>query len=330
MPFRAALPTLLVLLALPVSAAADRSVATTTALLPVEGAPQLAAELDRSLGRAVTVRGLSDAIGPLEVAARLRAHPHIKRELAELTEALAKTRKASLFMRRRSAVSAARQAVQAARTALARYHQRQLLAESYEALAQALLLKPADESGALEAFRQSVSADPSYEPPAGRMNPTTTRLLRKAQSTYVPSAPPSARLDALAKLLGVRRVVWLAVEVEGSQRRLHVATHDAGRAGVDQQLRQSLTGADLTKAVADKLVAVLSPKPASVVVIEKKPTSPSSLLTTQPVPQPAATAWYGKWWVWTIVGVVVAGSVTAAVVATRPESNRGYDLKFEF
>ncbi len=30
---------------------------------------------------------------------------------------------------------------------------------------------------------------------------------------------------------------------------------------------------------------------------------------------PAATPWYKRWWVWTVAGVVVAGSVTAIVVA---------------
>lgn len=30
-----------------------------------------------------------------------------------------------------------------------------------------------------------------------------------------------------------------------------------------------------------------------------------------------STAWYRKWWVWTAAGAVVAGSVTAAVLATR-------------
>jgi hypothetical protein len=42
-----------------------------------------------------------------------------------------------------------------------------------------------------------------------------------------------------------------------------------------------------------------------------------------PPPAPRLrTPWYARWWVWTIAGVVVAGSVTAAVLATRP---RGTD-----
>lgn len=42
-------------------------------------------------------------------------------------------------------------------------------------------------------------------------------------------------------------------------------------------------------------------------------------------PPPAAPRpWYTRWWVWTAAGVVVAGAVTAAVLATRP-SDDGYD-----
>lgn len=309
----------------------------TVAILPVEGAPQHAAELDRSLGRAVAARGLRDALGPLELAARLRAEPTIKQALVQLADALSKAHKAALFMRRRPAVSAARSALGAAQSAFARYHQRQLLAESYEALAQALLLKPADESGALEAFKLSVQADPAYAPPAGRMNPTTTRLLRQAQSAYVPTPPAPARLDALAKLLGVRRVVWLAIGAQGSQGTLQLATHEVGGKGA--HLRRALTSGKLTSEVAQQLVTLLSPaKPTSaptrVVVIEKQPAGLPSQPTSRsllapPVAKAAGTPWYKKWWVWTIVGVAVAGGVTAAVLATR-EHHDNFDMKFEF
>lgn len=36
-----------------------------------------------------------------------------------------------------------------------------------------------------------------------------------------------------------------------------------------------------------------------------------------PPPQKDTSPWYGRWWVWTITGAVVAGSVTAAVLATQ-------------
>jgi hypothetical protein len=35
-----------------------------------------------------------------------------------------------------------------------------------------------------------------------------------------------------------------------------------------------------------------------------------------------APAWYTRWWVWAVAGAVVAGSVTAAVLATRSSGSR--------
>jgi hypothetical protein len=40
-----------------------------------------------------------------------------------------------------------------------------------------------------------------------------------------------------------------------------------------------------------------------------------------PPPPRRRTPWYGRWWVWSIAGVVVAGSVTAAILATRPQTS---------
>ena len=52
-----------------------------------------------------------------------------------------------------------------------------------------------------------------------------------------------------------------------------------------------------------------------------RPRAPLKLVPTgaQPRPRPASPPFYKRWWFWTAVGVVVAGSVTAAVIATRPE-----------
>lgn len=39
---------------------------------------------------------------------------------------------------------------------------------------------------------------------------------------------------------------------------------------------------------------------------------------------PPSRPWYSRWWVWTAVGVVIAGSVTAAVLATRDSGVEPY------
>jgi hypothetical protein len=344
---RPTLSLLALALTLGTSTSARAADPVTTALLPVEGAPTLAAELDRSLGRAVAGQGLSGTMGPLELAARLKAKPAIKRALAALDDALAKARKGALFMRRKRAVTAARQAVAQAQAAFARFHQRRKLAEAYEALGQALLLKPSDQAGAKAAFAGAIAADPSFAPPAARMNPTTTKLLRAARSSYQPAPPAPARLEALAQLASVRRVIWLAVVSSGSKRQLMVSTHQRG-GGVDRQLRRALPPSDPTQAVAKALGALLAPaKPASaptrVVVIEKQPASqpaqptsrrlaltPSPTQPDKPAPR-TSKAWYRRWWVWGIIGAVVVGGATATVIAVSSGSDRsGYDFSFRF
>lgn len=43
-------------------------------------------------------------------------------------------------------------------------------------------------------------------------------------------------------------------------------------------------------------------------------------------PPPAGRPFYKSWWFWTAAGVVVAGSITAAVLATRPRSDADWKL----
>lgn len=47
----------------------------------------------------------------------------------------------------------------------------------------------------------------------------------------------------------------------------------------------------------------------------------------EPIEAPSRRAWYRTWWFWTVVGVVVAGGVTAGVIAgTRPEEHENGTL----
>lgn len=58
--------------------------------------------------------------------------------------------------------------------------------------------------------------------------------------------------------------------------------------------------------------------------------NPDATVEVRPIltPQPGS-AWYEKWWVWAIVGGVVAGGVTTAIILTQPESqNVPIDIRF--
>lgn len=67
------------------------------------------------------------------------------------------------------------------------------------------------------------------------------------------------------------------------------------------------------------------------------PPAPAPDLTVRgPAPAPAAPApaaapaapFYKRWWFWTVIGVVAAGTATAIVVATRPEELQVPNLDF--
>ena len=86
----------------------------------------------------------------------------------------------------------------------------------------------------------------------------------------------------------------------------------------NQRLRQKVLDAleRLQQQEREAAIAKPAPKPAP----EPAPKPVAGKLDLAPVPPAASveTPLYKKWWLWTIVGVVVAGGVTAAaVVATR-------------
>ena len=67
-----------------------------------------------------------------------------------------------------------------------------------------------------------------------------------------------------------------------------------------------------------------SPLPVVASPVEVQPApSPGTDLATQataPISETGGPAWYGRWWVWTAAGAVVAGGVVAAVLLTRGSS----------
>jgi hypothetical protein len=61
-----------------------------------------------------------------------------------------------------------------------------------------------------------------------------------------------------------------------------------------------------------ELVALGSPREPFVFAVAGAP-----LGETAPGPGPSGSAWYKKWWVWTVAGAVVAGAATGAYFGTR-------------
>jgi tetratricopeptide (TPR) repeat protein len=66
-----------------------------------------------------------------------------------------------------------------------------------------------------------------------------------------------------------------------------------------------------TETVAPKPMADEKPAPTPTPVVETTPAPPPSTTPDRPAPTPV----YKKWWLWTIVGVVVAGGVVGGVLA---------------
>ena len=88
------------------------------------------------------------------------------------------------------------------------------------------------------------------------------------------------------------------------------------------RLRNKILAA-LKEATAQEKAAAAA-KPAPLPVTPEKPTTVKKLaLAPDPTPKSEApkTSLYKKWWIWTIVGVVVAGGVTAAAVAASSVDN---------
>jgi energy-converting hydrogenase Eha subunit E len=127
---------------------------------------------------------------------------------------------------------------------------------------------------------------------------------RQVQLTLAPPAvsPGCAQEIAcqqqLGHRLGVHKLVALRVGKLGDTTVLRLTAFDVTR-GMRQGTWQELLRRADARAVAGALERLAN-----------------SLLP----PPPARRPFYARWWFWTVAGVVVAGSITAAVLATRPRT----------
>jgi hypothetical protein len=139
------------------------------------------------------------------------------------------------------------------------------------------------------------------------------QILRRNPTARVAPSPRAvacggeiACLQQTGVRLGLDKMVALRVGRLGDTTALRLTVFDVPRGvrqGIWQEVLRRADDAGVTAAL-ERMVVSFLPLP----------------------PAPQRRAWYTRWWVWTIAGAVVAGSVTAAVVlATRP--GEGYDLR---
>jgi hypothetical protein len=181
-------------------ASSPANLVTGKGVLPIEGASALASELHLSLGQALRKQKLDQVTGPTDVQARLQKAPRVGETVDEASKLLGEASQASLYMKRGDAVRLSRQAIAKLQSVSGRFHAPRLLARANGELALSLLLKPADEAGAKEAFKKAVQAYPAYKPDKDRTHPAALKLLAAARAGWKPMAPKLADFAELSRL----------------------------------------------------------------------------------------------------------------------------------
>jgi hypothetical protein len=311
---------LALLLSLP--AAPARSDTAGAGVLPMVGAR--AAVLNPALGRAVAERGYQALLGPLEVRTRLAADDEIAGRLRRAREAIALAREHELQMNREAAARAAMRAIRELEAARAPFFDQRLVARAYATLALTLLLRPANPASARKAFRRALAVDPGYRPGEGQLAPKVIELLDEERRARPAVRPPAAGdLAWLAQRLRLSRLVWLHVSAEGAVKLL---VHDEGKL---RTVARTVDPDDTLPAIARLVGKTIGSANVATRTDAPWPSTPP------PPPPPEGSPWYGKWWVWAIVGAVVAGTAISVGVAVsqqpEPPAEQGpYDFRFHF
>jgi len=294
-------------------------------ILPVDAPRALASRLDVGLGRAVAENGQRSVLGPAEVDAVLSASPSLSRKLAEARQSLDLAEEACQQMEQRTAVNLALRAETLLNSVGAKHHARDLAVRAHLIRGLALRLKPAHPTAALEAFRQALELAADLKPDPDRFPPRAAQLFENARP--VPrrrSAPSTDAAASLARAAGVAHLLWISGTPSASGLELEVQVFDRrGQLLQQVQARSTLKGA-LTEAARLTSFALARVRLGDVAIAGDSPT------TDETAPAPA---WYKRWYVWTIAGVVLAGAgVGIAVAATRQDSSSasGFDFRFHF
>jgi len=315
-PIRALLPLLLLV---PGSATAEER--ETVGILPVAGEAALARTLDEELHRAVAARTGQGVVGSVGLQARLWRGEGVAEKVQAARAAHEEAEQKVLQMDRSGAVAAARRAVSLLVVVGGRYHTPRLLSRAHLALARAMLLKPADANAARAALRAAREATP--EGLEDRLPLRMAKLLGEVRREPRRSREPTVgELTSLSQVAGLPELVWISARARKAGVEVELLVYDRWSHARGHLVRQRVAREQLVAQVADLVAAALPRRSVSPVIAE--PAQPRRSV------QAPATPWYKRWWVWTLVGVVVVGGATAGVIAATRDGSDGYTVRFQF
>jgi hypothetical protein len=260
------------------------------------------------VSRGLVRRGYRRVLAPIEVQSRLRSDGNAAIARARLAEA----EEAMVYMKRAPAIAAARAAI-GALGPFARLHSARLLAQAQGMLALALLLKPIDEQGALQAFQRALAADPRYRPSRDHATSQVRAHFEQARGMPLPvTGPPPGS----ARRLGVSQLVRVTIDAAGGLGQLRVALQDhRGQVSRSREVAKvpiaDLPGRALTL-VTQVLDSVLEARPTVPQTATSRPAAVSPPTLPGKLPATSESTKKGRLWTWVAAGGAVAALATGA------------------
>jgi hypothetical protein len=314
--------------------------AAETGILPIRGERALRDSLRAAALGALAAPWREAVLGPGGVRRRLRGNPRVAAALTTARSQLQAAEQRVLYMDRAAARRAARAAIQELTAIAARHHTPTLVARAQTTLGMAALLEPPDREAALAAFRRAAAADPEYRPDPDRISPRITQVMQRVRAGSAGPIPPTEEeLSLLASLAGVEELLWIAgsrrgVEVELQICRYHVPSREMVGPEEGRGTAGGLGGAIRSLAKIEPAPAIAPPASAA---SQRAAAAGALAPAASPLASPAGSAeparprraWYKRWWVWSLVGVAVAGSAVAIGVAASSDAERTYEFRFD-
>ena len=277
-------------------------------LLPIEGDPGLASQLDAELDQALAARNLPNVLGPAALQLSIAHAAGVRAALDDARKEREAAAAAAIQMQRGAAVQSARQAIETLKRIGARHHARAELGRAYGELGLALLLRPKDERGARQAFEAAVATDGAFVADPDRSPPTVAAIVARAQRERKVRMPLPEEFAGLGTQAQLPNLLWLKVSLDAlaatrgqttaaAKVSLELVLFSKGR-GIIAHHRKSVRRDHLTAEAADWIEQMLR----------------ASHLAP-PVAGAKSRSWYQKWWVWTLAAGVGAGILTAALLA---------------